>query len=93
MADLDVRAAGEGLYEADVVAADGQGSRHLIEADAAALDRLHATAADEPFVVRRALELVLRRSDGVGLAERATLTELDAAYPGVLSELDDLGWR
>lgn len=90
MSELDVRAAGEHAYEAEVVSADGATTTSQVAVETDVLVELGATDADEPLVVRRALELVLEV--GGALPERTSLGALGRDYPALLPELGR-SWR
>ena len=69
MSDLDVRADGEHRYAATTTAPDGTTARHEVLSHPELLAELGLGPAEEPLLVRRALEELVRAADrGAGAA-------------------------
>ena len=94
MADVDVQADGAHRYAATLTTTGGVRSQHVVTADPELLARLQATAADEPVLVRRVLEVLAVAADEAEAADddRAVpavidLAELDRQRPDLLPSL------
>lgn len=94
MGDVDVQADGEHRYAATLTTAGGVSSRHVVTCDPELLERLMATRADEPVLVRRVLEVLVEAADRAesdgNLAAVPTvvdLRELDRERPDLLPSL------
>ena len=87
--DIDVRADGEHRYRAVLETSDGRRSEHLVTSDAELLERVHATAAEEPFLVRRVLEVLLDtvETSGGEVPAVVDLRELDRERPELLASV------
>jgi len=86
MSDLDIRADGEHRYLAGLTTDDGTTNEYVVEVPEALLTDLNLEAADEPTLVRTALELLLERP-GSQLPRTFSLDDADAAYAGFAEEL------
>lgn len=86
MSHLDIRADGEHRYRADVTGADGKPSQYVVQVPESLLDELNLEPADEPLLVRTALDLLLAKH-GEALGTTFSLDEAAQAYPGFLDEL------
>jgi len=86
VSDLDIRADGEHRYLAEVTDEDGASSEYTVEVPESLLDELNLEPADEPLLVRSALELLLAKH-GEALGNSFGLDEAVRAYPGFLDEL------
>jgi hypothetical protein len=86
MGEIDVRADGEHRYAAALTTADGTTTEHVVVSDPDLLERLHATEAEEPFLVRRVLEVLLEAAENSAADVPAVvdLTALDAERPDLL---------
>ncbi|MCI2238859.1 hypothetical protein MO973_28985 [Paenibacillus sp. TRM 82003] len=94
MGAVDVQADGEHRYAATLTTAGGTSSSHVVTCDAGVLEELGATAADEPVLVRRVLEVLVRSADEAEAAGRTPavpevvdLRELDRQVPDLLPNL------
>ncbi|MFB9377441.1 hypothetical protein ACFFKU_14815 [Kineococcus gynurae] len=87
--DVDVRADGEHRYVAALIRSTGDESRHEVRSDADLLAELGLTAAEEPFLVRRVLELLAEANEdpGAQVPEVIDLRVLDAERPDLLRSL------
>jgi len=87
--EIDVRADGEHRYAAALTTNAGSTTEHSVVSDPGLLERLHATDADEPFLVRRVLEVLLdaaENSEG-DVPPVVDLRALDAERPELLASL------
>ncbi|MEZ0164934.1 hypothetical protein AB2L27_09170 [Kineococcus sp. LSe6-4] len=84
--DIDVWADGEHRYRAVLETSAGRRSEHVVTSDADLLERIHATDAEEPFLVRRVLEVLLDAAETSGgdVPEVVDLRELDRERPELL---------
>lgn len=87
--ELDVRADGEHRY---VVSGPEPAREHTISVPESLLDELRLTDADEPVLVRQALELLLAKGDH-DLPRDFALTDVEALRPGFTKELQALVGR
>ena len=78
MGNVDVSADGEHRYAAVLTTAGGRRSEHVVVSDPLLLERLQVTDTEEPFLVRRVLELL------VGAADSAEAEGDRPAVPGVI---------
>lgn len=83
---LDVRADGEHRYAVDMVDVSGTARSYAVECPPALLDELSLERADEPVLVRCALELMLAKP-GDPMPERFSLLDAAERYPGFVEEL------
>ncbi|GAA0301921.1 hypothetical protein [Kineococcus aurantiacus] len=86
MGEIDVVADGEHRYRARLGTTDGASTEHVVTSDAGLLERVRATAAEEPILVRRVLEVLVEASQTSGnpLPEVIDLRRLDAERPELL---------
>jgi hypothetical protein len=84
--DLDIRADGEHRYRADVTDAHGATGEYVITVPERLLDELNLETADEPLLVRSALELLLARHGEVLDADFG-LDDAVRTYPHLLDEI------
>ncbi|PRY15954.1 hypothetical protein [Kineococcus rhizosphaerae] len=86
MGEIDVVADGEHRYRAALVTADGARSEHVVTSDSELLERVRATEAEEPFLVRRVLEVLLEASENSGnpVPPVVDLRQLDRERPELL---------
>ncbi|MFD0482242.1 hypothetical protein ACFQ46_06515 [Kineococcus sp. GCM10028916] len=91
---IDVSADGEHRYAAVLTTAAGTRTEHLVTSDTALLEKLQATSADEPFLVRRVLEVLLQAEEAAeeaghlpALPTVIDLTALDAERPDLLASI------
>ncbi len=84
--EIDVRADGEHRYRAVLETSSGERTEHLVTSDAELLERIQATEAEEPFLVRRVLEVLLEtvESSGGEVPAVVDLRELDRERPELL---------
>lgn len=84
MGEVDVQADGEHRYAATLTTSGGARSEHVVTCDEEVLEHAGATSAEEPVLVRRVLEVLLRA------AEDAEASGHVAAVPSLidLRELD-----
>ncbi|MGI4895612.1 MAG: hypothetical protein ACRYF3_10925 [Janthinobacterium lividum] len=94
MGDVDVKAAGEHRYSASLTTAGGSRSEHVVTTDPQLLERLQATRAEEPILVRRLLEVFVAAADQAERDGNPTavptlidLGELDRERPDLLASL------
>ena len=94
MSELDVRADGEHRYAATTTSPDGTGNlEHTVLSDPALLAELGLGRVEEPLLVRRALEQLVRTTqrhgDGAGsaLPPVIDLAQLHAEDPDLLRNL------
>jgi len=92
--DVDVQADGEHRYAATLTTSGGVSSQHVVTCDDELLERLMATPADEPVLVRRVLEVLVSAADQAEadgddavLPAVVDLRELDRARPELLPSL------
>lgn len=80
--ELDVTADGEHRYRART----GDGRSYTVTVTAGVLDELHLADADEPTLVRKALELLVAQDAGE-LPASFTLEDAERLYPGLLEQV------
>lgn len=85
--EIDVRADGEHRYAVSVAE-----RQHTVSVPESLLGELQLTDADEPVLVRQALELLLVNGDQ-DLPASFALTEVEALRPGFTDELQALVGR
>jgi hypothetical protein len=83
---LDVRADGEHRYAVECVDSSGTVRHYEVECPPALLEELSLEPADEPVLVRCALELLLT-TPGDRMPERFSLLEAQDRYPGLVEQL------
>lgn len=105
MADVDVRADGDGVYLAVVTAREGAdalaepgepgaGDRRLrLLVPPGLLDELGLRAADGPFLARAAADVLVEDRAWRDLPDEVSLVELDRDRPGFLDRVRDLAGR
>ena len=81
--ELDITADGEHRYRAQ---AGEDGPTYHVTVTQAVLDELHLTDADEPTLVRKALE-VLATQDAGALPREFSLEDAERTYPGLLEQV------
>lgn len=86
MPDLDVRAGGEHVYDVVVTDDDGSSREYRVTVPEFLLAQLGAEDADEPTVVRRALELLLDQQGGA-MPPQFSLDQAEETYPGFCDQL------
>ncbi len=86
MTELDIRADGEHRYRASLTTDDGTVSEYVVEVPQGLLADLNLEAADEPTLVRTALEMLLERSHSQ-LPQTFRLDDAEAVHPGFTDKL------
>ncbi|WP_432541669.1 hypothetical protein [Kineococcus sp. SYSU DK002] len=83
---IDLVADGEHRYLATLRGSDGTRTEHVVTSDPDLLERVAVTPAEEPFLVRRVVEVLLETAETSGGTVPAVvdLRELDAARPELL---------
>ncbi|WP_432482395.1 hypothetical protein [Kineococcus esterisolvens] len=91
---MDVQADGEHRYAATLTTARGASSEHVVTCDEEVLAKAGATTAEEPVLVRRVLEVLVRAADEAEAAGETPavprvvdLRELDRQHPELLPNL------
>lgn len=94
MGDVDVQADGEHRYAATLTTSGGVSTQHVVTCDDDLLERLRATPADEPVLVRRVLEVLVTAADQAeadgslaAVPSVVDLRELDRERPDLLPSL------
>lgn len=94
MGNVDVQADGEHRYAATLTTTGGMVSEHVVTCDSDLLERLEATEAEEPILVRRVLEVLVEAADAAeadgdiaAVPTVVDLRELDRERPDLLASL------
>lgn len=86
MGNLDITADGEHRYVATVTREDGTTRDYTVQVPTSLLSELNLSDADEPLVVRAALEMILDRPDPT-LPQTFSLGDAEKTYPGFTEQL------
>jgi hypothetical protein len=91
---IDVNADGEHRYAAVLTTGAGSRTEHIVTSDSHLLEKLQATAAQEPMLVRRVLEVLLEAEEAAeeqgrlpALPTVIDLRALDAERPDLLASI------
>lgn len=82
--ELDITADGEHRYRTQ---AGEDGPVYRVTVTGAVLEELHLTDADEPTLVRKALEVLATQDGSWAVPEDFTLEDAERAYPGLLEQV------
>ena len=94
MGEIDVSADGAHRYAAVLTTSAGTRSEHVVTSDPAVLAKVSVTDAEEPFLVRRVLEVLLEAEEASeaggnppALPAVIDLRTLDAERPDLLASI------
>ncbi|WP_432563127.1 hypothetical protein [Kineococcus sp. SYSU DK003] len=84
--EIDVVADGAHRYRAVLTSGTGRSSEHVVVSDSALLERVQATEAEEPVLVRRVLEVLLEAAENSAgdVPPVIDLDQLDRERPELL---------
>jgi hypothetical protein len=94
MGEIDVSADGAHQYTAVLTTSAGTRTEHVVTSDPALLEKVSVTDTEEPFLVRRVLEVLLQAEEAAeaeghlpALPAVIDLRALDAERPDLLASL------
>lgn len=87
MADLDITAAGEHVYDVAITDGDGRQSRHRVTVPVRFLTDLGLAASQEPLLVRASMVYLLEREPPSSVMAAFTLDDITRYFPGYPEEI------
>jgi hypothetical protein len=87
MADLDITAADEHVYDVTITDDDGRQSRHCVTVPVRFLTDLGLAASQEPLLVRASMVYLLEREPPSSVMASFTLDDITRYFPGYPNEI------